>query len=100
MRSKYVLIYQNQVDYGIDFSREARNFSYDMKLNYSYDGAKYNLDQTNILILSDDFKIENHFNIPSRSYTGYESIVSIDDGTVYLFGAKDNLMSIDKLTGF
>ena len=71
-----------------------------MKLNYSYDGAKYNLDQTNILIFSDDFKIENHFNIPSRSYTGYESIVSIDDGTVYLFGAKDNLMSIDKLTGF
>ena len=99
MGRKHVLFYQNRVDFGIDFSLEARNYSYDKDFKFSYDGAKYNVEHTNTIIFSDDFKIENHLNIPSRTYSGYESIVTIDDGTVYLFGTKDNMMSIDKLTG-
>ncbi len=51
-------------------------------------------------MFSDDFKIEKQLSIPSRTFSAYNSIIATDNGTVYLFGTKDNLMSIDKLTGF
>ena len=48
----------------------------------------------------ENFKIINNVTLSSRSYSGIESVVSTDDDTLYFFGARDNLMSIDKLTGF
>ena len=97
---KFVLVSINEVDYGIDFTQDSPSFSYDKNWNFSYDGAKYSLHHNNIIIFDDNFKIINNVTLSSRSYTGIESVVSTNNESVYFFGAKDNMMSIDKLTGF
>ena len=86
MGTNHILIFRNQVDYGIDFTGDKENISYDKYLNYSYDGAKNSIRNTNIINFSEDFKIENQLSIPSRTFTAYESVVTTDNGIVYLNG--------------
>ena len=98
--NKYILFNSNTVDYGIDFSQDNVGFPFDKDMIYFYDGGKYSIEQINIMVFDENFKITNNYTMPSRSFSGVSSVIAKDNETLYLFGSRGNMMTIDKLTGF
>jgi len=101
---KYIVGLSNQVIHGINFHRGAKKITgvnqYDEKQQLIYDYSRYSNTQTNLIILNDKFQIENNFSYPSRSATSIESMIATDENTIYFFGMREDLMSIDKFSGF
>ena len=77
-----------------------RQKQYDKDLQINYDYHKYKNLQSNILVLNEKFETEKNISFPSRSASSIESMVATDEDTIFLLGSKDNLMSIDRFTGF
>ena len=99
--NKYIIHNQNRVLHGVDFDQLNKGTPemYDNNLLLNYDHNKYSNLQSNIIILNDKFEIEKNISFPSRSITSIDALISADED-VYFIGTRENLMSIDKFSGF
>jgi hypothetical protein len=99
--NKYIIHNQNRVLHGVDFDQLNKGTPemYDNNLLLNYDHNKFSNLQSNIIILNDKFEIEKNISFPSRSITSIDALISADED-VYFIGTRENLMSIDKFSGF
>ena len=72
---------------------------FDQNLLLNYDYNKFSGAQSYVIILNDKLDVEKNISFPSRSLTSVEALISTDED-VYFIGTRENLMSIDKFSGF
>ena len=99
--SKYILTLPRPLIFDINFDGKKVFHPYDLKNSFDYkiQGVQYEMINELIYVLNKNYKLEKTISFSTRSYSSIESLVVDNDKNILLLGSRDNLLSIDKLSG-